>query len=129
MEYWPPQERSAPNVSKIISKINKDPELCCLHELNLLQRKICISVRLSDVISAAVSVNNSTSFIISWNLPSVLAPHVITSINTVEEDFFLTEKIESLLVGDVKVYLGIKLDKTLLVVATHPKESTIRDVS
>ena len=86
-------------------------------------------MRLSDVISAAVSVNNSTSSIISWGLPSVLAPHVITSINTVEEDFFLTEKIESLLVGDVKVYPGIKLDKTLLVVATHPKESKIRVVS
>ena len=125
IDCWPCQEEEDPKVYKMIAKIDKDAKSCSLHELNTLRRKICVSVRLSDVISAAVSFGNSTSFIVTWSLPSVLAPHVITSINETEEDFFLTEKIESLFVGDVKVYPRLNFAETLLAVATHPTKSKV----
>ena len=129
IDYWPPQGRSTPNASKITAQIKKNADSCSLQELNSLRRKICISVRLSDVISAAVSVKNSTSFIISWSLPSVLAPHVITSINKIEEHFFETENMELLFVGDVKVYPRLKLseNKETSVIAMHQKAIVVRE--
>ena len=51
--YWPLQI-SAQNLSRIGAKF---PRSCSLHELNILRREMCISVRLSDVISAVVSFN------------------------------------------------------------------------
>ena len=128
IDCWPCQEEEDPKVYKMIAKIDKDAKSCSLYELNTLRRKICVSVRLSDVISAAVSVGNSTSFIISWSLPSVLASHVITSINKIEEDFFESEKIESLFVGDVKVYPRVTLAETLLAVAMHSEDSVVSEM-
>ena len=128
IDYWPCQEEEDPKVYEIIAKIDKDAKSCTLHELNTLRRKICVSVRLSDIISAAVSIRNSTSFIISWSLPSVLASHVITSLNEIEEDFFESEKIESLFVGDVKVYPRVTLAETLLAVAMHSEDSVVSEM-
>ena len=128
IDYWPCKEEEDPKVYEIIAKIDKDAKSCSLHELNTLRRKICVSVRLSDIISAAVSIRNSTSFIISWSLPSVLASHVITSLNEIEEDFFESEKIVSLFVGDVKVYPRVTLAETLLAVAMHSEDSVVSEM-
>ena len=128
IDCWPCQEEKNPKVCEMIAKIDKDAKSCSLYELDTLRRKICVSVRLSDVISAAVSIGNSTSFIISWSLPSVLASHVITSLNEIEEDFFESEKIESLFVGDVKVYPRVTLAETLLAVAMHSEDSVVSEM-
>ena len=61
IDYWPSDEEVAPNVSKVIASINKDPRSCNLHELDTLRRKICIRARLSDVVQWLVSRSHSLS--------------------------------------------------------------------
>ena len=104
IDYWPCKEESAPKVSKMIAKIDKDPQLCKLSELDTLRKKICICVRLSDVICAVVSVSSSQSFVVAWRLPSVLAPDMIESLSEIDKNFFRIESIDLISIDDVQVY-------------------------
>ena len=54
VDYWPCHIEEVPNISKIVAKIDKDPKSCYLSELDALRRRICICVRLSDVICALI---------------------------------------------------------------------------
>ena len=104
IDYWPCKEESAPKVSKMIAKIDKDPQLCKLSELDTLRKKICICVRLSDVICAVVSVSSSQSFVVVWRLPSVLAPDMIESLSEIDKNFFRIESIDLISIDNVQVY-------------------------
>ena len=66
IDYWPCNEESVPDVSKMMARITKNPQECKLSELDDLRKKICISMRLSDIICAMVSVKSSQSFIYSY---------------------------------------------------------------
>ena len=107
LDYWPCDTEDDPNISKVIAKINKDPQSCNLSELDALRRKICIRVRLSDIICALVSVSPSTSFIVVWRLPSTLALQVVEAIRQTERGFFVKEKIKFLFVDDLQLYSSV----------------------
>ena len=77
---------------------------CKLSELDALRKKICISMRLSDIICAIVSVRSSQSFVVTWRLPSILTQVVIESLNRIDKKLFELESIESVSVGDEQVY-------------------------
>ena len=104
IDYWPHEDEITPDVSKVIAKINKDPHLIKLSELDNLRREICIRARLSDVICALVSVRPSNSFTVVWRLPSVLASQVIEALKQIEQVFFYKHDIKSLFVDDLQLY-------------------------
>ena len=104
IDYWPCNEESAPNVSKMIAKIKKDPRQCKLSELDALRKKMCISMRLSDIICTIVRVSSSQSFIVVWRLPSILAQNVIESIHEIDKKFFKLEGIDSVSIDNEQVY-------------------------
>lgn len=104
IDYWPCATEDDPNISKIIAKIDKDPQSCNLSELDALRRRICICARLSDVVCTLVSARPSKSFIVTWRLPAVLAPQVIDTIKETEQEFFIDENISSFFVDDIQVY-------------------------
>ena len=105
IDYWPCTDKeSVPDMSKIIAKITKNPRECKLSELDDLRKKICISMRLSDIICAMVSVESSQSFVVIWRLPSILAQVVIESMHRIGKNFFKFESIESVSIDDKQVY-------------------------
>ena len=101
---WPCATEDDPNISKIIAKIDKDPQLCNLSELDALRRRICIHARLSDVICALVSACPSKSFIVVWRLPAVLASQVRDIIKETEQSFFINESITSFVLDNLQLY-------------------------
>ena len=104
IDYWPREEEIAPNISKMVATIEKDPQTCNLVELDAIRRKICIRARLFDVICAVVSIKNSHSFLVTWGVPSVLAPDMIKSLELADGSFFSENDINTLSVGDKLVY-------------------------
>ena len=104
IDYWPCEEEIAPNISKMVATIEKDPQTCNLLELDAIRRKICIRARLFDVICAVVSVKDSHSFIVTWGVPSVLAPDMIKSLKLADSSFFSKNDIHTLSVGDKLVH-------------------------
>jgi hypothetical protein len=56
IDYWPHETEIAPNISKMIATIARDPRTCTLVELDAIRRHVCIRARLFDVICAVVSV-------------------------------------------------------------------------
>ena len=104
IDYWPCEEEIAPNVSKMVATIKRDPQTCNLVELDTIRRNVCIRARLFDVICAVVSVKNSHSFIVIWDVPSILAPDMIKSLELADGDFFSENDIRTLSVGNKLVY-------------------------
>ena len=104
IDYWPCEEEIAPNISKMVATIKRDPQTCNLVELDTIRRNVCIRARLFDVICAVVSVKNSHSFIVIWDMPSILAPDMIKSLELADGDFFSENDIHTLSVGNKLVY-------------------------
>ena len=104
IDYWPCNEESMPNVSKMVANIDKDPQQCKLSELDALRKRICISMRLSDIICAIVSVCKSQSFIVVWRLPSILSQNVIECICKIGKKFFKIENIDLISIDNEQVY-------------------------
>ena len=104
IDYWPREEEIAPNISKMVAKIERDPQTYNLVELDVIRRDICIRARLFDVICAVVSVKNSHSFIVTWGVPSVLAPDLIKLLELADGSFFSENDIHTLSVGDKLVH-------------------------
>ena len=103
IDYWPCEEEIAPNISKMVATIKRNPQTCSLVELDAIRRKICIRARLFDVICAVVSVKNSHSFVVTWGVPSILAPDIIKSLELADGSFFSENDIHTLSVGDKPV--------------------------
>ena len=104
IDYWPREEEIAPNISKMVATIKRDPQTCNLVELDAIRRDVCIRARLFDVICAVVSVKNSRSFLVTRGVPSVLAPDMIKSLELADDGFFSKDDVHSLSVGDKLVY-------------------------
>ena len=104
IDYWPREEEIAPNISKMVATIERDPRTCSLVELDAIRRDVCIRARLFDVICAVVSVKNLHSFLVTWGVPSVLAPDLIKSLELADGSFFKENDIHTLSVGDRLVH-------------------------
>ena len=104
IDYWPCEEEIAPNISKMVATIERDPRTYNLLELDAIRRKICIRARLFDVICAVVSVKYSHSFVVTWGVPSILASDMIKSLELAHDGFFSENDIHILSVGDKLVH-------------------------
>ena len=92
----PGQRETPPNFEVLKAKIGKDASICTLDRINILRKRFCAEVRLSEVVFCLIALEDSNSFIICWLVPSVLVPDLIKAAREIKENFFNTESIISL---------------------------------
>ena len=83
IDHWPGEYISKEEQQKFIVlkvKLNKDPHLCTLKELDQFRHKFCCRFMLSDVIGYFVGVERGNSFCVLWMIPSILLPQLIESL-------------------------------------------------
>ena len=100
----PGQTETPPNFDVLKAKIGEDASKCTLERINILRKRFCAEVKLSEVIFCLIALEDSNSFIISWLVPSILVPDLIESAREIKESFFNTESIMSLSVGNQWLY-------------------------
>ena len=102
----------------LIAKVDKGATASTLTNLNTLRKRVCTNVRHSDVLFRLITLKESSSFIISWRIPSILVPHdMLMSAKNIQETYVDVENIMSLSVGNLWLYnpvlsqFGSKLKK------------------
>ena len=104
IDFWPGKQQAPEKFEVLKTKIGKDVSTCTLDEINLLRRRFCAEIKLSDVILCLIALEESNSFIISWLVPSVLAPDLIKLVREVRNTFFEENNIISVSLGDKWLY-------------------------
>ena len=115
--HMPGEPKVPPDFQYLKAKINKDATRYTLAEIDDLRRTFCAEIRLSEIVFHLVALKHSSSFIISFIVPSILVPDVIESAMKLDDSFFQRENITYLSVGSRWVY-----HPKLLPFGTHLKE-------
>ena len=100
IHFWPGKQRTPETFEVLRAKIGKRASTCTLDEINALRRRFCAELQLSEVIFCLIALENSNSFILSWQVPSVFVPDLIESVKKIKKSFFEREKMLSLSVGN-----------------------------
>ena len=104
IDHLPGKLEAPPNFELLKAKIDKDASACTLAEIDCKRRRLCGEVKLSDIVFRLIALEDSTSFIISFIVPSVLLPDIIESSGKLDNSFFQRESIAYLSVGNRWVY-------------------------
>ena len=100
IDHLPGKLEAPPNFELLKAKIDKDASACTLAEIDCKRRRLCGEVKLSDIVFRLIALEDSTSFIISFIVPSVLLPDIIESSGKLDNSFFQRESIAYLSVGN-----------------------------
>jgi hypothetical protein len=84
--------------------VGQNASKCTLEELNVIRKRFCSEVKLSEIIFHLVAVVESNSFIVRWLVPSAL-DDVVTSARNVDQSFYQEYKITSLTLDGRCLYL------------------------
>jgi hypothetical protein len=88
------------------AKIDRDASECTLEHINVIRRRYCCEIKLSEIIFHLVAVVESNSFIIRWLVPSALVSDIMKSFRNVEFSFYRTNKITSLTLDSMWLFLN-----------------------
>ena len=104
MDHWPGQQKSPPNFSKLLTKIDEDPTTYTLYDLDQKRRCICGEVKLSEAVHVLIGLKMSTSFIVEWLVPAALVTILVESTRRLDNKFFLHEHILKMVAGEKQIY-------------------------
>ena len=104
IDHLPGQSDIPPKFSLLKARIGRDASECTLEEINIVRKRYCSEVNLSEVIFHLVTVTKSNSFIVHWIVPSVLAYDLATSTRAIESSFFQQNAIISLSLNKTWLY-------------------------
>ena len=93
LDHLPGQPEIPPKFELLKAKISQDATKLTIAEIDDLRRSFCAEIRLSEIIFHLVALEHSSSFIISFIVPSVLIPDVIESARKLDSSFFQRESI------------------------------------
>ena len=102
--YLTGQHEPPPNFAILMAKIGKDAGKCTLQRLDKLRRRLCAKVKLSHIIFHLIALEDSSSFIVLFLVPSTLVPDIMMSAKKVSDRFFQREKIVSISIGNRWLY-------------------------
>ena len=106
INYFPGEPKIPPKFSLVEAKIGQDPSKCSLEELNKIRKKVCIEVKLSEIVFHLVAVVDSNSFIVRWLVPSVLVSGIMGSTRNIQYSLYPEYKITSLTLDAMWLFLS-----------------------
>ena len=105
IEYWPGCEDShTNNYSKLRAKFTADPKTYTLERLNEFRRKFCSNLKLSEFMFMLVALESTGSFYAIWAIPTKIIPEIMEAVMNIDEDFYVSEQVESLSFDDKQLY-------------------------
>ena len=104
MDVWPGHQEIPPSFSKLRAKIDQDPRIYTLHELDRLRRRFCAGVKLTDIVLVLIGLETANSFIAEWLVPSTLMPHLMESSRGLEFGFYLRERILKMTLDEKQIF-------------------------
>ena len=105
-DYFPGQPEVPDNFSLLQAKINKDASECTLEQINMIRRKYCCEVKLSEIVFHLVAIVESNSFIVRWLVPSPFIYYIMVSTRDIDRSFYQEHKIASLTVDAMWLFLS-----------------------
>ena len=108
MNYFPGQSQIPPNISLIEAKIDEDASKCTVEQLNMIVRRYCSEVRLSENVFRLMAVveSNSPNFLVRWLVPSALVSDIMKSARNITHSFYQEYKITSLTLDGMWLFLS-----------------------
>jgi hypothetical protein len=111
IEFWPGQDNMPKKYSEASVKIDKDPKVCTLAELNVIRQKLFVAFwpPLSEYAKLVMHFKKFLNgcFVVVWVLPSYLATELAKAINSLEVQALLEEnQVLSLSVQNKVLYVG-----------------------
>ena len=100
IEFLPGKQEAPKNFTILRAKIGENATTCTLDKINTLRKRFCAEVQLSEVVFCLIGLEDSNSFIISWIVPLVLLPNLIDRARNIKTDFYDTENIISIFIGN-----------------------------
>ena len=106
LNYFPGQSEVPQKFSIFQAKIDRDASECTLEHINVIRRRYCCEVKLSEIIFHLVAVVESNSFIVRWLVPSALVSDIVKSFRTIGPSFYRTNKITSVTLDSMWLFLS-----------------------
>ena len=100
------EDKVPPNFSLIEEKISEDPSKCTLEQLNMIKKRKCIELMLSEIVFQLLTLSYSNSFIVWWLIPSALISDVVKSAEKVKQSFYQECRITFLTLDGMWLYMS-----------------------
>ena len=96
-----------PNFSKMKAKIDEDPSIYTLYQLDQLRKRYCCELKLTDVVLILIGLEMATSFVVEWLIPSAIVPQLIESAKQLDFGFYHNEHIVQITVDEKQIFLWL----------------------
>ena len=106
LNYFPGQSEVPQKFCLFQAKIDGDASECTLEQINVIRRRYCCEVKLSEIVFHLVAVVESNSFIIKWLVPSILISDIMKSSRNIEQNFYQEYKITVLTLDAMWMFLN-----------------------
>ena len=103
MDHWPGVREIPPHFEELRATIDENPSSYTLRQLDNLQKKFCNTIMVSETTFILIGIKRSSSFLLSWIIPTVCLP-LLKSVIRELSNFFKVEKIYSLTHGGQRLY-------------------------
>ena len=118
MDHWPGQQEIPSSFSILRAKIDKDPSMYTLYELDQLRRRFCGGIKLTDVVLAIIGLEMANSFIAEWLISSVLVPQLMESAQQLDLEFYSQGHILKMMVDEKLIFSSPDSSKVTLLIAS-----------
>ena len=88
------------------TKIDENPSEYTLYQLDQLRKRYCCELKLTDLVLVLIRLEESTSFIVEWIIPSALVPQLMESARNINLGFYLQEHILKVTVNEKQIFSG-----------------------
>ena len=102
--YLTGRRKPPPDFTILREKIGQDACSCTLAKINKLRLRFSAEAKLSHIIFHLITLEDSSSFIVSFFVPSALVPDIIKSAKKLSDRFFERDKIVSISIGNRWLY-------------------------
>ena len=106
INHLPGQTEIPPKFSLIEAKIDQNASECTLEELNVIRKRYCGEVKLSEIVFHLVAVVESNSFIVRWLVPLALISDIMKSARNLDQSFYQECRITSLTLDGMWLFLS-----------------------
>ena len=106
INFWPGRQDLPSKLSMLKAKLDLDPTLCKLEELNSIKKRFFSQLQLSHMICALVAVKEATlnSFFAIWAIPSTIVPELMEAACKIGTKFYQKKKIITISVDVKQLY-------------------------
>ena len=106
IDHLPGQPEIPPKFSLIAAKIGQNASECTLEQLNVIRKRYCSEIKLSEIVFHLVAVVESNSFIVRWLVPSAIISDIMKSTMSIDQSFYQEHKITFLTLDEMWLFLS-----------------------